>query len=242
MPKYDNRELKEIEDKYRLEQKINKQRDQEIKSLEDKLKQVTNQLYDKETNRARTESNADKRQIKEDQQRNIRDLEEKYQIKMEQMKKDFELKQERLELEFEKKMQKDERSVSPKYRVDHSRGPSLSQLPYASNYLSDPNYHHPSFYPPSDKSRLIGQSRVIAEDLKILPPPPQIPLELPKTFELSRDDEIAFVKLGIKEEILKSYSYEEPELEIEKKNPLQASDFTLRFVAFKPPISMPFGQ
>ena len=242
IPKYDNRELKEIEDKYRLEQKINKQRDQDVKSLEDKVKQLTNQLYDKETNRARTDSNADKKQFIDDQHRNIRDLEEKYQQKMEQMKKDYELKQERMELEFEKKIQKDDRSASPKYKTDHSRGPSLSQLPYASNYLSDPNYHHPSFYPPDDRSRLIGQSRRIDEDLKILPPPPQIPLELPTTFDLSRDDEIAFVKLGIKEEILKSYSYEEPELEIEKKNPLQASDFTIRFVAFKPPLALPFGQ
>ena len=245
LPKYANRELTELEEKYKLEQKINKQRDDEIKNLADKLKQVTNQLYDKEASRFRTDDTGDKRQYAEEQQRNVRDLEEKYQQKMEQMKKDFELKQERMELEYDKKLQtKDGRSASPKYidRIEQPRMGYPTQLPYASNYLSDPNYYHPSFYPPDDKSRLIGQSRRIDEDLKILPPPPQIPLELPTTFDLSRDDEIAFVKLGIKEEILKSYWYDEPQLEIEKKNPLQASEFSIRFIAFKPPLAMPFGQ
>lgn len=124
---------------------------------------------------------------------------------------------------------------------EQNRGP-VSQLPYASSYLADPALYNPSFYPPDDRDRLIGKSRYIDDDLKILPPPPQIPLELPTTFDLSRDDEIAFVKLGIKEEILRNDSYDEPDLEVEMRNPLQASEFVIRFIAFKPPLSMPYGQ
>ena len=145
---------------------------------------------------------------------------------------------------LEKKISKTGRdSLSPDGRggKDFNKGP-VSQLPYASNYLADPHMYNPSFYPPDDRDRLIGRSRYVDEDLKVLPPPPQIPLELPSTFDISRDDEIAFVKLGIKEEILKHDHYDHPDLEIEMKNPLQASEFTFRFIAFKPPVSMPYGQ
>lgn len=244
LPKYANRELVELEQKYKLEQKASKMREDEIKNLEQKLHRITNQLYEKESSKSKSELNDDRRYNKDEQTQHLRDLEEKYQLKLEQMKKDFELKQERMELEYEKKLQKDDRSKSPQYieKVDRPRGGYSSQLPYASNYLADPSYQHPSFYPPDDRSRLIGHSRKYDDDLKILPPPPQVPLELPTTFDLSRDDEIAFVKLGIKDEILKSHYYEEPQLEIERKNPLQASDFTFRFIAFKPPLAMPFGQ
>lgn len=229
-----SREDRELERKFEQEQRLNKDKEKEIRELEDKVKRYQNQLYEKETDRSRVDKSFDSKNTHYERERNRKDLEEKYQQKFDQMKKDYELKMERMELDYEKKLT----------RVDRERGTkSPSQhLPYASNYLADPSQYAPSYYPPDDKGRLIGQSRYVDEDLKILPPPPQVPIELPTAFDLTRDDEMTFIKLGIKDEILRHNTYDEPELEIELKNPLKASEFAIRFIAFKPPLAMPFGQ
>ena len=233
-PRYSikSRQDRELEKKYELEQRTVKDKERKISELEQKVKRYQNQLYDKEVDKSRTEKSYDSKANYHERERNRRDLEEKFGYKMDQMKKDYELKMERMEMDYEKKLRsRDERSKSPS-----------QQLPYASSYLADPSRFAPSYYPPDDRGRLIGQSRYVDEDLKILPPPPQVPIQLPTAFDLTRDDEMAFIKLGIKDEILRHDTLDEPELEIECKNPLKASEFTIRFIAFKPPLAMPFGQ
>ena len=235
------RELeKERKDKLKLEK--------EVSNLHMKNKNISNQLYESKSAIGRSQLDIDEKEIRRDERRNNKILEGKYKKSVNDIQDQYEDRMRKLEdqiIKLSKGGHSKRDSKSPMGRRDesftHPRGPT-SQLPYASNYLADPSIHHPSFYPPDDRDRLIGKSRYIDEDLKILPPPPQIPLELPSTFDLSRDDEIAFVKLGIKDEILKYDHYDQPELEVELKNPLQASDFTFRFIAFKPPISMPYGQ
>lgn len=237
LPQMVKREEKSLVDRKTLEE--NRRKEEKIKNLEDQLKNIKNQYHDQKTADALAEKDYATKDIRREERENQKILLEKMEGKMENMKKDYENYIEELKEQYRLDMKKG-RSVSPADR-EPSRGAYPQQLPYASNYLADPSLYHPSFYPPDDRSRLIGQSRYIDEDLKILPPPPQIPLELPTTFDLSRDDEIAFVKLGIKDEILKQTSLDKPDLEVECKNPLQASEFTFRFIAFKPPLSMPFG-
>ena len=82
--------------------------------------------------------------------------------------------------------------------------PYANPIPYASQYLKDPTISNPSVYPPGpEKSRLIGTSNRMIDDrdMEIIPPPPVIPLQLPGCYDISKDDEIAFIKLGIKDDI-----------------------------------------
>jgi len=221
----------------RLEEK-NKHKDKQIELLNQEIKSAHSKHLDMRTEEALSiRDSYDKNGSKREQNENMSILQQKYDNKVEDVKDYYKQKISRLEKELRRN-----RSGSPSDPRDTKPPPHASQLPYSANYLADPSLYHPSFYPPDDRSRLIGQSRYIDEDLKILPPPPHIPLELPTTFDLSRDDEIAFVKLGIKDEILKHDSLNKPDIEIEMKNPLQASEFVFRFIAFKPPLAMPFGQ
>lgn len=226
-----------------LEKKESKFKDDKIQQLEQKVKNYSEQLYNKKASElVSPKLGAEEDLIRRDERKNLEIVKQKYKNYIAEMEDKYKDKIRILEDKYEDLAKERSRSPSLRDRDLRPKSGVPSQLPYASNYLADPSYQHPSFYPPDDRSRLIGQSRYIDQDLKILPPPPLIPLELPTAFDLTRDDEIAFVKLGIKEEILKHDTYDQPDLDIEIRNPLQASDFVIRFIAFKPPLSMPFGQ
>lgn len=241
-PLYDDRS-KKLEDRLNLEKKEAKYKDEKIQQLEQKVKNYSEQLYSKKAGELISPKlGAEEELIRKDERKNAEIVKQKYKNYIAEMEDKYKEKIRRLEDKFEDLAKDKSRSPSLRDRDLRPKSGGPSQLPYASNYLADPSHQHPSFYPPDDRSRLIGQSRYIDEDLKILPPAPLIPLELPTAFDLTRDDEIAFVKLGIKEEILKHDTYDQPDLDIEIRNPLQASDFVIRFIAFKPPLSMPYGQ
>ena len=68
-----------------------------------------------------------------------------------------------------------------------------------------------------------------------------MPLQLPNCYDISRDDEIAFVKLGISNDLHRSDYRALPRMELEKTDTMQASDFEIKFIAFKPPLNLPDG-
>lgn len=62
--------------------------------------------------------------------------------------------------------------------------------------------------------------------------------------ELSRQDRLALMKLGVGRGILEpeteqSLLASEPQMDVEMKDPFKASTFTFKFVAFKTPINLP---
>jgi hypothetical protein len=195
LPERVKMEDKSLVDRKTLEE--NRRKEEKIKNLEDQLKNIKTQYYDWKTSDALAERDYDTKDIRREKHENQKILLDKMERKLENMKNDYAKYIENLKEQDKLEMKKGI-SNSPENR-EPPRGAYPHQLPYASNYLADPSMHHPSFYPPDDRSRLIGQSKYIDEDLKVLPPPPHIQLELPATFDLSRDDEIAFVKLGIKD-------------------------------------------
>jgi hypothetical protein len=245
IPKYHDmkdKNLAKLEKKLEDEKKRNLEIERKNKNLKEQAKNYKNQLMEK----PRRMSGAGSALRVQERDEIKKDLEKAYQKKIDKLYKEIDGENKRLRKErdhYKKKI----KSTSPKDRDRKDRSTERTgspyQLPYASHYLAMPGMGYTGMYPPlGDKSRLIGTNAYVDEDLAVLPPPPTVPIQMPTTFDLSRDDEIAFVKLGIKDEILKAESIEEPLLEIENRNPLKASEFSIRFIAFKPPLAMPFGQ
>lgn len=64
---------------------------------------------------------------------------------------------------------------------------------------------------------------------------------MPNSNDMSKDDQIAIIKLGIKEEISFSRTEKKPRLDIELNNEKKACDIVFKFIAFKPPPTLPEG-